>query len=154
MLAQFARTPRSILASQQSALPLIIHSRNADQEMAKILIEYQKKQNFPAILHCFSSSMQLAKTAIDLGIYLSVAGIVTFKNATELQEIIKKTPLEFLLLETDSPYLAPSPYRGKINQPSFTLEIAKFIAELKNIELAEVINKTTENFLKIFTRVD
>lgn len=143
-----------IMASQQTALPLIIHSRNADQEMAKILVEYQKKQNFPAILHCFSSSMQLAETAIDLGIYISIAGIVTFKNAIELQEIVKKIPLEFLLLETDSPYLAPSPFRGKVNQPSFTLEVAKFIAELKNIELAKVIDQTTKNFLKIFSKVE
>ena len=122
--------------------------------MIKILSDQIKIGDFPALLHCFSSSYQLAKTAIDLNIFISIAGIVTFKNANDLQEIVKKIPLEFLMLETDSPYLSPTPHRGKINQPSYTFHVAEAIAEIKNLSLAEVIDKTTENFLKIFTRVN
>ena len=141
-------------ASRITRLPTIIHSRNADLDMIKILSDQIKIGDFPALLHCFSSSYQLAKTAIDLNIFISIAGIVTFKNANDLQEIVKKIPLEFLMLETDSPYLSPTPHRGKINQPSYTFHVAEAIAEIKNLSLAEVIDKTTENFLKIFTRVN
>lgn len=141
-----------IFASQQLQLPTIIHSRDADEDMIKILLAEQKKQHFPALLHCFSSTYQLAKTALDLGIYISIAGIISFKNASDLQEIVKKIPLEFLLVETDSPYLAPMPFRGKINQPSYTLHVVEAIANLKNVSVEEVISQTTANFLKIFQR--
>lgn len=139
-------------ASSETKLPLIIHSRNADEDMANILKNSKKKYDFPALLHCFSSSWDLAKCALDLGIYISIAGIVTFKNAQELQDIVKRIPIEYLLLETDSPYLAPTPHRGQINQPSYTLHVAQFVAQLKNISLEEVISQTTKNFHKIFTR--
>lgn len=142
-----------IEASRQTKLPLIIHSRDCDSDMIKILEDEKKHGDFPALLHCFSSSKELAKKALDLGIYISISGIVTFKNATLLQEIVKEVPLEFLLVETDSPYLAPTPFRGKINQPAFTLHVAEFIADLKNISKEVVMQKTTENFLKIFTKV-
>ncbi len=141
-----------IKASQETNLPLIIHSRDADLEMMEILDSQQKIKKFPALLHCFSSSTELAKKALDLGIYISISGIVTFKNAVELQQIVKSLPIESLLVETDSPYLAPVPNRGKINQPAFTKYVAEFIAELKGLENAEVISKTTENFFKIFTK--
>ncbi len=141
-----------IEASRKTKLPLIIHSRDADDDMIEILSSEQKKGQFPALLHCFSSSENLAKKAIDLGIYISVSGIVTFKNAVQLQEIIKKLPLEFLLVETDSPYLAPTPYRGKTNQPAFTKHVVEFIAELKNIKVEEVIHETSENFFTIFKK--
>jgi TatD DNase family protein len=141
-----------IKASQETNLPLIIHSRDADLDMMEILESQQKIKKFPALLHCFSSSTELAKKALDLGIYISISGIVTFKNAVELQQIVKSLPLESLLIETDSPYLAPVPNRGKINQPAFTKYVAEFIAELKGLENAEVISKTTENFFKIFTK--
>jgi len=142
-----------IFASQQLQLPLIIHSRDADDDMIKILITQQKQQHFPALLHCFSSTYQLAKTALDLGMYISISGIITFKNATALHEIVKKIPLEFLLVETDSPYLAPMPFRGKTNQPAYTCHVVEAIAQLKNVSVAEVIDHTTTNFLKIFQRV-
>jgi TatD DNase family protein len=141
-----------IYASSITKLPLIIHSRNADKDMAEILKSTKKDHDFPALLHCFSSSFELAKSAVDLGIYISVAGIITFKNAQDLQDIIKNIPLESLLLETDSPYLTPIPHRGKVNQPAYTSYVAKFIASLKNIPVDEVINQTTANFHKIFLR--
>lgn len=139
-----------ILASHLNKLPVIIHSRNADKDMAEILQSEIKNNHFPALLHCFSSSKELAMKALDLGVYISIAGIVTFKNAQDLQDIVKMIPLEYLLLETDSPYLAPSPFRGSINQPAYTLHVAQFIATLKNINLEKVINQTTCNFFKIF----
>ena len=141
-----------IEASTKSDLPLIIHSRNADNDMMEILKNTQKNQQFPALLHCFSSTPQLARCALDLGIYISIAGIVTFKNAEELQKIVKEIPLEFLLIETDSPYLAPMPHRGKTNQPAFTFYVAEFIAKLKNLEVENVIEQTTKNFHKIFKK--
>ncbi len=141
-----------IKASQQNKLPVIIHSRDADLDMMEILESEQKNQAFPALLHCFSSSKALAYKALDLGILISISGIVTFKNATELQEIVKSLPIESLLVETDSPYLAPSPYRGKTNQPAYTKHVVEFIAELKGLSLENVANQTSENFFKIFTK--
>ncbi len=141
-----------IKASQISRLPIIIHSRDADDDMIDILTNEQKESAFPALLHCFSSGKDLAMKALDLGVYISIAGIVTFKNAKELQEIVKLIPLEYLLVETDSPYLAPTPNRGKINEPSFTKHVVDFIADLKNVSRETIIEKTTSNFHKIFTR--
>lgn len=141
-----------IKASQQNDLPIIVHSRDADLDMMDILTSEQRNSKFPALLHCFSSSKELAKKALDLGIYISISGIVTFKNATQLQEIVKFLPLESLLVETDSPYLAPTPYRGKTNQPAFTKYVVDFIAELKGLSSEEVAHQTTENFFKIFKR--
>ena len=141
-----------IKASQENDLPIIIHSRDADLDMIEILESEQKNKNFSALLHCFSSSEDLAKKALDLGIYISISGIVTFKNATQLQEIVKYLPLESLLVETDSPYLAPVPFRGKTNQPAFTKHVVEFIAELKGLSIEEVTHQTTENFFKIFKR--
>ncbi len=142
-----------IKASRETNLPLIIHSRDCDLDMMEILEMEQKKGRFPALLHCFSSSEELARKALDLGIYISISGIVTFKNAQTLQRIVKDLPLESLLLETDSPYLAPSPHRGTTNQPAFTSYVAEFVAQLKGISIEELSQKTTENFLKVFKRV-
>lgn len=141
-----------IKASRETNLPLIIHSRDCDFDMMEILEAEQKRGKFSALLHCFSSSKELAKKALDLGIYISISGIVTFKNATNLQEIVKDFPLEYLLVETDSPYLAPIPHRGKDNQPAFTKHTAEFIAQLKGLSLEEVAKQTTENFLRIFKK--
>jgi TatD DNase family protein len=141
-----------IKAAQETDIPLIIHSRNSDVDMIDILTAEQKNKKFPALLHCFSSSAELAKKALDLGIYISISGIVTFKNAQELQEIVKTLPLESLLVETDSPYLSPMPFRGKTNQPAYAKHVVEFIAELKNLPLEKVINQTTENFFKIFKK--
>jgi TatD DNase family protein len=142
-----------IQASRETGLPLIIHSRDCDADMIDILKIEQKNGYFPALLHCFSSSKELAKCALDLGIYISISGIVTFKNATLLQEIVRETPLDMLLVETDSPYLAPTPFRGKTNEPAFTKHVVDFIAQLKEMDSAFVAQKTSENFLKIFKRV-
>ena len=141
-----------IKASQENNLPVIIHSRNADDDMINILKEEQQKKKFPALLHCFSSSEELALNSIELGIYISISGIVTFNNAKELQGIVKKIPLERLLVETDSPYLAPTPFRGKTNQPSYTTHVVDYIAELKNVSRETIITKTTENFFRIFKK--
>lgn len=141
-----------IQASQENDLPVIIHSRDADADMAEILTSEHKNKNFPALLHCFSSSKELANQALDLGIYISISGIVTFKSATQLQEIVKYLPLEFLLVETDSPYLAPTPFRGKINQPAYTKNVVQFVAELKGLKTEDVMQKTTENFFRIFKK--
>jgi TatD DNase family protein len=116
----------------------------------EILENEQKNSAFPALLHCFSSSQALARKALDLGILISISGIVTFKNATQLQEIVKFLPLDSLLVETDSPYLAPTPFRGKTNQPAFTKHVIEFIAELKGLTFEEVASQTTKNFFKIF----
>lgn len=141
-----------IEASQESRLPLIIHSRNADKKMAEIIINTQKNKAYPAILHCFSSSKELAEISLENKVYLSIAGIATFKNAIELQEVVRKTPLNMMLIETDSPYLAPAPHRGKTNHPALIIETAKKIAEIKQISTEEVLKITSNNFLEIFTK--
>lgn len=139
-----------IRASQLNGLPVIIHSRNADTDMAEILQNEQKNKKFPAVLHCFSSTESLARKALDLDVKISISGIVTFKNAVELQNIVKFLPLESLLVETDSPYLAPVPYRGKSNQPAYTRHVVEFIAQIKGISWQEVAKQTTQNFSRMF----
>ncbi len=142
-----------IAASQQTQLPLIIHSRDCDQDMIDILHNEQKKKHFPALLHCFSSSKELAQKAIDLGIYISFSGIVTFKNAKLVQEVAKEVPEDMILVETDSPYLAPVPHRGQDNQPAYTAHTLEFIANLRGVDAKFLADKTTENFYRIFTKV-
>ncbi len=142
-----------IKAAQQTQLPLIIHSRDADCDMMQILASEHKNHPFLALLHCFSSSRQLAHKALDLGMYISISGIVTFKNAKDLQEIVRNLPLDRLLVETDSPYLAPMPYRGKSNKPAYTRQVVEFVAQLHNVSWQELANQTTANFLRIFVRV-
>ncbi len=141
-----------LLTKDKESLPIIVHSRDADLDMMEILQSEQNNASFPALLHCFSSSKELARKALDMGIFISISGIVTFKNANELQEIVKFLPIEFLLVETDSPYLAPVPYRGKTNQPAYVKHTVEFIAQLKGLKAEEVAAKTTENFFKIFRR--
>jgi TatD DNase family protein len=147
---QIASFIEHIKASRETGLPLIIHTRDADEDMAQILEDEMKKGKFTALLHCFSSTKELATKAIELGIYVSISGIVTFKNATILQDIVKDLPLEFLLVETDSPYLAPTPHRGKTNEPAFTAHTAEFLANLKGVSFEEVCQITTGNFFKLF----
>lgn len=141
-----------ILAARKTGLPLIIHTRDADEDMIQILTDEMKEGGFKALLHCFSSSKELAIAALKLGIYISISGIVTFKNATSLQEIVKEVPLDKLLVETDSPYLAPTPYRGKMNQPAFTKNTAQFVANLKEVSEEELFSITTKNFFDLFTK--
>ena len=143
---------KHIEIAQKTGLVLIIHSRDADEDMADILEQEMKKGQFKALMHCFSSSEELAKKALKLDISISISGIVTFKNAIDLQQIVKNIPKEKILVETDAPYLAPTPYRGKINKPEFTLETAKFIADLKEIDEEEFFQITTDNFCRLFTK--
>ena len=141
-----------IEAARQSKLPLVIHSRDADEDMIDMLKSEMKNGEFQFVLHCFCSGEKLAYTGLDLGGLISLSGIVTFKNSRELQEIAKKIPLDRMLLETDAPFLAPVPLRGKTNQPANVKYVAEFLSGLLNVEYDEIAMKTTENFLNYFKR--
>ena len=138
-----------IKASIELKIPLIIHSRNAEDEMLEIFNEY-KKHDLKILMHCFTGSIKFAKSLLDLNAYFSASGIITFKNSTDLQETFKSIPLEKTLIETDSPYLAPVPNRGKKNEPSFVKFTAEKLAEIKDIPLSELVKSTTSNFNKLF----
>lgn len=131
--------------------PLIIHTRDARKDTLDILTKGQADQ-CGGVIHCFTEDLPFAKAAMELGFYISISGIVTFKQATELKEVVKELPLERLLIETDSPYLAPVPHRGKQNQPAYVVEVAAYIAQLKGVALHELAHKTTENFKDLFLR--
>ncbi len=150
---QIASFRAHIAASRITQLPVIIHTRAADAETIAILEEEMAKGEFPGLIHCFSTSHMLAEKAMALGLYISISGIVTFKKAVELQEIVKDLPLSMLLVETDAPYLAPMPHRGKRNEPAFTRHTAEFLAALKQVPYDEVARATTENFFKLFSKV-
>jgi TatD DNase family protein len=139
-----------IEASRITQKPLIIHSRDCDDDMIEILQRQQKIGKFPALLHCFSSSRELALKALEIGVYISLSGILTFKNAKDLQEIAREIPLEMILVETDSPYLAPMPHRGKVNQPAYTKHVVEFLAQLKELTADEVAKQTSNNFIDLF----
>jgi len=138
-----------IKASIELKIPLIIHSRNAEDEMLEIFNEY-KKHDLKILMHCFTGSKKFAESLLDLNAYFSASGIITFKNSTDLQETFKSIPLEKTLIETDSPYLAPVPNRGKKNEPSFVKFTAEKLAEIKDIPLSELVKSTTSNFNKLF----
>ena len=138
-----------IKASIELKIPLIIHSRNAEDEMLEIFNEY-KKHDLKILMHCFTGSKKFAESLLDLNAYFSASGIITFKNSTDLQETFKSIPLEKTLIETDSPYLAPVPNRGKKNEPSFVKFTAEKLAEIKNIPISELVKCTTSNFNKLF----
>jgi TatD DNase family protein len=129
--------------------PLIIHTRDAREDTINLLKQYKNPETL-GVLHCFTESWEMAQEAIELGFYISISGIVTFKTATELQEVVKKIPLDKLLIETDSPWLAPVPYRGKQNQPGYVREVGEFIAQLKGISVEELASITTQNFYTLF----
>jgi TatD DNase family protein len=136
-----------IEASRKTSLPLIIHAREADREIARML---DKERPPPGVMHCFSSSRELAEEAVALGFYISISGIVTFRNAAELRAIVRNLPLDRLLVETDAPYLAPVPYRGKRNEPAFVTATAATVAELKGLELEHLAAMTSANFFRLF----
>ena len=138
-----------IKASLQLDIPLIVHSRDAEEETLKIFEKY-KKHNLKILMHCFTGSKKFAQKLLDYDAYFSASGIITFKNSIELQETFKTIPLKNLLIETDSPYLAPIPNRGKKNEPSFIQYTAKKLAELKEVTNYDLINHTTINFNKLF----
>ena len=142
-----------IMAACDSELPVVIHNRESDDDMIDILKYYKdSNSNLKLLLHCFSSSKKLADFAINMGIYISISGIVTFKNASLLKEIVKDIPLDLLLVETDSPYLSPTPLRGQINQPCNTKYVVDYIAMLKNVSRETIISETTRNFHNLFLR--
>lgn len=142
-----------ICAARQSELPVIVHSRDADEDMAAILRDEMGKGPFTGLLHCFTSSQALAVTALSLGFYISFSGVLTFKKAESLREIARAVPLDRLLIETDAPFLAPVPYRGKRNEPSFVVETAKVLADLKDIPVVELAARTTTNALRVFRKM-
>jgi TatD DNase family protein len=144
---------RHIEAARITQLPLVIHSRSADDDMAAILTEESGKGTFPFILHCFSSGAELAKTGVELGGYVSFSGILTFPKSTELREIAATVPMERLLVETDAPYLAPKRWRGKRNEPSYVVNTAEVLAEVKGVSYAEIAERTTENAFRIFGKM-
>ncbi|KXF77781.1 LuxR family transcriptional regulator [Paramesorhizobium deserti] len=142
-----------IEAARQTRLPLVIHARSADADMADILTEETGKGAFPFILHCFSSGRALAETGIALGGYVSFSGILTFKNSTELRDIARIVPHDRLLVETDAPYLAPVPYRGKRNEPCFVRHTAAVLAETIGLDEAELADITTRNVFRLFSKM-
>lgn len=146
---QRERFRQHIRAAKQVAKPLIIHTRNAAVDTIRILREEAAEQ-VGGVMHCFTESYQVAEQAMQLGFYISFSGIVTFKNATELKEVARLVPLDRILIETDSPYLAPVPYRGKTNQPAYVKYVAQEIADLRGISLEEVAQATTANFFRLF----
>lgn len=141
-----------IEACRRTGLPLVVHTRDADAEMATILEREMAAGAFTGVLHCFSSGPELAARAVALGFYVSLSGIVTFKKADELREIVRTVPLERILVETDAPYLAPVPYRGKTNEPAFVVHTAAQVAALKQVEPETLARETTANFERLFTR--
>ena len=138
-----------ICAALEVGKPLVIHNRDATADTLRLLAE-EGAGRVGGILHCFTETWEVATAAIDLGFYISLAGIVTFKNALTIKEVARRVPLDRLLVETDSPYLAPVPYRGKINQPGYVKHVAEEIARLRNIPYEEVMAATTENFFRLF----
>jgi len=151
--AQATGLRNQIKAARETQLPLVIHSRDADEDMAAILEEETGKGAFPFVLHCFSSGRALAEKGVELGGYVSLSGILTFKNSTELRDIAANVPMDRLLVETDAPYLAPVPFRGKRNEPSYVVNTAKALAEVKGISEEEIWKITTDNFFRLFNKV-
>lgn len=142
-----------IAAARACGLPLVIHSRDADADCAAILKEEMGQGAFAALLHCFTSSRALAETALELDLYISFSGVVTFKNSQELREIARDVPLERMLVETDAPFLAPVPRRGKRNEPAYIADTARVLAEVKGVAVAELARETTQNALRLFSRM-
>jgi TatD DNase family protein len=141
-----------IEAARMTGLPLIVHARDADDDTIAILKETSEEGAFPGVIHCFTAGPELARVAVELGLYISVSGIVTFKKAEDLRETIAGVPLDRLLVETDAPYLAPTPNRGKRNEPSFVRHTADKVAEVKGVTPDELAATTTENFFRLFSK--
>lgn len=141
-----------IAAARSTGLPVIVHTRNADSDTCRILREEAATGVFPGVIHCFSTGREVAETAIELGLYVSLAGILTFKNAADLRDTVRDLPLDRLLVETDAPYLAPVPNRGKRNEPSFVRDTAVCVATVKDIEFDDVARETTNNFFRLFSK--
>lgn len=141
-----------ITAARETRLPLVIHARDADEDMIAILSEEMRRGGFDAVLHCFSSSMRLAEIGVELGFYVSFSGIVTFKRSDELRRIAAAVPSSRLLVETDAPYLAPEPYRGKTNKPAYVAHTAHCLAGVVGVSAEDLAQTTTENFYRLFAK--
>ena len=142
-----------IAAARATGLPLVIHSREADDDMARILEEETGKGAFPAVLHCYTGGPELARRAIALGLSISFTGILTFKKSDELRAIAASLPADRVLVETDAPYLAPGPHRGKRNEPAYVVETAKVLAAARGVSFEEIAHQTTDNFFRLFAKV-
>ena len=139
-----------INAASQLNIPVIVHSRNAETDTYEIIKSEKKNSNLKVLIHCFTGSKDFAKKLIDINCYISVSGIITFKNSTELTDTVASIPIENLLVETDSPYLAPIPYRGKSNEPSYIVHTVEKLSQIKNVSKEHIMFKTTKNFKKLF----
>ena len=149
-VAQRERFGAHIEAARQTGLPLVVHTRDAEDDTAEILTREVGKGGVSGVLHCFTGSAALARKALDLGFYISISGIVTFKNARDLQDVAKTIPQDRLLVETDSPFLAPVPHRGQTCEPAFVADTAAFLSELRDEPLDELAAATTSNFFRLF----
>lgn len=137
--------------AKERQLPVVIHTRDAREDTLQIMKEHGCEKS-TGVLHCFTETEEMARAALDMGYYISISGIVTFRNASALRDVVRHIPMDRLLLETDSPYLAPVPHRGKSNEPRFVADVARFVAELKGMPVAEMAQQTSENFHRLFPR--
>ena len=158
----YERSPRAaqqaclrvhIEASRRTGLPLIVHARDADEDMIAMLEQGYRDGPYPGLIHCFTSGPKLAEKAIEIGFYVSFSGIVTFKSAQNLRDVAKSLPLDRILIETDAPYLAPVPNRGKRNEPAYVVHVADMLAQVRDLEPEAIGEITTENFHRVFDRV-
>jgi TatD DNase family protein len=141
-----------IKASRETGLPIIIHTRDAEADTAAILTEEMREGPFTGVIHCFTASAEFARIALDLGLYISLSGIVTFKNAKDLQDVAKWLPANRLLVETDAPFLAPIPHRGRTGEPAFVADTARFVAQLRDVAAESLAQQTSDNFYNLFTK--
>lgn len=141
-----------IAASRETGLPLIVHTRDAEEDTANILADEMGKGAYPGVIHCFTASGAFADKAMELGFYISISGIVTFKNARDLQETAARLPLDRLLIETDAPFLAPVPHRGKTGEPAFVADTCRFLAQLRGVDPEELAEATRANFHTLFAK--
>jgi TatD DNase family protein len=149
---QIANFRAHIAAARALKLPVIVHTRNADAETVEILRDEMGQGAFTGVIHCFTGTQMLADAALQMGFCISVSGIATFKKSEELRAVLKSVPLDRLLVETDAPYLAPMPHRGKRNEPAFVVNTAALLAELKGVSAEELAIATTDNFFRLFSK--
>ncbi|MBX9684158.1 MAG: TatD family hydrolase [Hyphomicrobium sp.] len=145
---------RHIQAARETGLPLEIHTRDADADTLAILQDEHAKGAFPAVLHCFTGGRELAMRAVELGLYVSFSGVITFKKSEALRDVARDIPLDRLLVETDAPFLAPDPFRGKTNEPSYVVRTAAALADVKGVTREAIATATTENFFRLYTKAD
>lgn len=145
---------RHINVARETGLPLIVHTRDAEDDTAAIMSEEMARGAYPALIHCFTASAEFARKVLDLGLTISLSGIVTFKNASDLQAIAANLPEDRILVETDAPFLAPVPHRGRVCEPAFTADTASFVAALRGVTPEQLAESTTRNFARLFTKAD